>query len=163
MKLDFHHILIQPISYEGKIEIPSSYYENTEILELPEVEVSFSIRTDLNQDEILSLNANGIFYLQDSRTLEKVEYPYHFEIEEKIEENENFFDKKVKNSKNSLDIIEILWENIVLEIPISYSVAEEDTLECDHEGYRVAKEGEKKSEVDPRLAPLLGLLDKEKE
>ncbi|MBR1679251.1 MAG: hypothetical protein IJ704_01225 [Bacilli bacterium] len=163
MKLDFHHILIQPVSYEGKLEIPESYYKNTEILELPEVEVSFSIRTDLNQDEILSLKASGSFYLRDSKTLERVEYPYHFEIEEKIEENEDFFDKKVKNSKNSLDIIEFLWENIVLEIPISYSIAGEDALNGDHEGYRVAKEGEKKSEVDPRLAPLLGLLDKEKE
>ena len=163
MNLDFHQVLIQPMSYEGKITIPKTYYEKTEILELPEVEVSFSITKDLNQDDLFHLKAKGILYLQDAKSLEKVSYPYQFEIEEKIGENEDFFDKKGKNSQNSLDIIEILWENIVLEIPISYSVAKDDIFEAEHEGYRVAKEGEKKSEVDPRLAPLLGLLDKEKE
>ena len=163
MNLDFHQVLIQPMSYEGKITIPKTYYEKTEILELPEVEVSFSITKDLNQDDLFQLKAKGTLYLQDAKSLEKVSYPYQFEIEEKIDENEDFFDKKGKNSQNSLDIIEILWENIVLEIPISYSVASDDIFEVEHEGYRVAKEGEKKSEVDPRLAPLLGLLDKEKE
>ena len=163
MKQDFHQVLIQPMSYEGKITIPKTYYEKTEILELPEVEVSFSITKDLNQDDLFQLKAKGTLYLQDAKSLEKVSYPYQFEIEEKIGENEDFFDKKGKNSQNSLDIIEILWENIVLEIPISYSVASDDIFEVEHEGYRVMKEGEKKSEVDLRLAPLLGLLDKEKE
>ena len=66
----------------------------------------------------------------------------------------------MENSQNTLDILSILWENIVLEIPISYT--ESDELNLKEEGYQV-NGNESGENVDPRLAPLLELLDKEKE
>lgn len=163
MKIDLHHVLIHPISFHGKVEIPSSYYKGTEILNMPLIDVEFEIKRNSSQDDLLFLKAEGHFDITDSKTLQSVAYPFCFEFEEKIDESNDFFAKKLENSKNTLDIMEILWENIVLEIPISYSVSEETFLEGSHDGWEVTKEGEKKSEVDPRLAPLLGLLDKEKE
>ena len=49
-----------------------------------------------------------------SISLEEVEYP--FEIE--IEENLGNFDEILKKNKNSLELLPILCENIVLEIPM---------------------------------------------
>ena len=163
MKLDLHHVMIAPVSFEGDIEIDSSYYQNTDILEMPAIHVLFSISRDLNQEDIFRMEAQGNFYLQDSLSLESVLYPFHFEVEEKIDKNNDFFEKILENSKNTLDIIEILWENIVLEIPISYSASENSLNLENQEGYELTTEEKKKEEVDPRLAPLLGLLDKEKE
>ena len=55
----------------------------------------------------------------------------------------------------------ILWENIVLEIPISYTVS--DSLETkENDGWALVGENSEK-EMDPRLAPLRELLDREKE
>ena len=53
----------------------------------------------------------------------------------------------------------ILWENIVLEVPISISMSENTTMEGN--GWELVEE--KKESIDPRLAPLRKLLDSEKE
>ena len=47
-------------------------------------------------------------------TLQDVEYKFDTNIEESIGKFEEIY----KNNKNSLEISSILWENIVLEIPI---------------------------------------------
>ncbi len=163
MKLDLHHVLIQPCSYDLKVSIDKSYYGTTKIVDISDIDLSFAISRNLSQEDILFLKARGELYLVDAKTLQVVSYPFQVEFEEKIDENNDFFAKNLENSKNTLDIIEILWENIVLEIPISYSTSEEALKPDTLDGWTVAKEGEKKEEVDPRLAPLLGLLDKEKE
>jgi len=147
---------IRECTYENDITLEKSYYENTGVIDIPDVHVFFEIQKDNNQDYILKLNANGIFLLEDARSLETIEYPFKIEIKEKLNEESELYERFLKNSQNTLDILSILWENIVLEIPICYTISEE--LET----------GEKQSgmssvEIDPRLAPLMGLLDKEKE
>ena len=49
-----------------------------------------------------------------SRTLKPTEYKFESEIEENIEENE----EKTKKIKKTIDILPIIWENILMEIPI---------------------------------------------
>ena len=56
----------------------------------------------------------------------------------------------------------MLWENIVLEIPISYTVCDELELPSERVGWDMAHV-ESKEQIDPRMAPLLDLLKKEKE
>ena len=69
----------------------------------------------------------------------------------------NFYEK----SKNSLDISEILWENIVLEIPISITNHKSEDLLLKGNGWELVNEN--KEEIDPRLAKLKELLDEGKE
>ena len=57
--------------------------------------------------------------------------------------------------------MDILWQNIVLEVPISYSTKNFADVKSSGEGWELVDENEKK--IDPRLAPLLELLDKERE
>ena len=143
---------IRECKYEGTVEIPKEYYEHTDVLEIKNVTLKFSIHKDQNQDDILSLQAHGIFVLSDARTLEPVEDPFTIEMNEKISFESEICGRFLENSQNTLDILDILWENIVLEIPISYTVSEE------------LEETKTKEEemIDPRLAPLMELL-KEKE
>ena len=70
--------------------------------------------------------------------------------------------KFLTNSQNTLDILAVLWENIVLEIPISYTICDELELPSERVGWDMAHE-ESKEQIDPRMAPLLDLLKKEKE
>ena len=70
--------------------------------------------------------------LEDSISLEEVDYPFSIEIEGILEENS-------KKLQNTLDLIEILWENIVLEVPLKFSKVE-DLSQYKGEGWKVISE-----------------------
>ena len=162
MDLDLTKVPIRIVNYEGVVAIPKEYYEKMDILDVQNVYLKFEIYKNMDQDDILHLVCTGNFLLQDARNLEPVSYPFQFEFEEKIDEESEMCGRFLENSQNTLDIMAILWENIVLENPISYT--ECDSLENPKEnvGWRVV--GEKDDEeIDPRLAPLMELLDKKKE
>ena len=99
--------------------------------------------------------------MQDSITLDPIEYPFTCNIEEEIENIENFFGNFYEKSKNILDISEFLWENIVLEVPISATHSDSSKLSLSGEGWEFKNENVKK--IDPRLAKLTELLEKGKE
>lgn len=162
MNIDLTKVPIRKMEYASVVQIPKSYYEKMAIIDIRDVNVKFSITSDANQDDILKLSCQGTFILQDARDLKEVSYPFQFELNEKITEDSEICGRFLENSQNTLDIMAILWENIVLENPISYT--ECDSLENPKEnvGWRVV--GEKDDEeIDPRLAPLMELLDKKKE
>ena len=88
--------------------------------------------------------------------LEEVNYPINLEISEILSEND---DEKDQNQIKTLDIMDILWQNIVLEVPISVRKNPEKKYNLEGEGWELVNEERKK--LDPRLAPLLELLEKE--
>ena len=91
--------------------------------------------------------------LNDSVSLELVNYPFSFKISENVSE---FLEK----DQFTLDIISILWENIVLEIPIRYSeVTNYDEYKGD--GWRVISEDEKKVNTNNPFKDLLKEIEKE--
>ena len=81
---------------------------------------------------------------------------FSFEISEILSEND---DEKDQNELKTLDIMDILWQNIVLEVPISYRKDPNKTYSLSGDGWELVDEERKK--LDPRLAPLLELLEKE--
>ena len=55
--------------------------------------------------------------------------------------------------------MDVLWQNIVLEVPISIKKDPDKKYDLHGDGWELVDEESKK--VDPRLAPLLELLEKE--
>lgn len=145
--------------FEENIFFEKSIYQNTDIRDLKNLVVKGEINRDINQDYFLTLELTGTMILPDARSLEDVELPIRISIEEKITETNENIGEYFEKSKNTLDIMGILWENIVLEVPISISKNENTTIEGD--GWELLEE--KKESIDPRLAPLRKLLDSEKE
>lgn len=162
MNIDLTKVPIRNMKYQNTITIPKSFYQDTTVQDIKDVELSFEIHRDLNQDDILSLECTGNFVLQDARSLNNVLYPFHVEMEDKINEESEFLSEFLKNSKNTLDIMSILWENIVLEIPIAYTESDSLKNQGKKDEWEVV-ETKKDEKIDPRLAPLMELLDKEKE
>jgi len=159
MQIDLKKVPIRNIDFDSVIEIPRDYYQNTKLLDLKDVHLEFHIFKNNEQDDVLNLNCSGTFVLEDARTLDAVDCPFQVSLDEKIALDSEFCGVFLKNSQNTLDILSILWENIVLEIPISYTIANElDILKSE------TQDGKNNiDEIDPRLAPLMELLDKEKE
>ncbi len=102
--------------------------ENTGILALNNVKITGDIT---NHFEQLHLNVvvEGIMILPCAISLKPTEYPFTIKIDDDIDEKglEN-----TKNSGNSIDIFPIIWENIVMEIPLR--VVNKDLSDVKKEG-----------------------------
>ena len=134
-------------------------YKNTSIKDLKPVKVTGRIFYNISDEIELDLNVEGVMVLEDGVTLEPIEYPYSFNINEPITESNDEIKDYYQNSKNTLDIMPILWQNIVLEVPIS--ITKEKDAHLSGEGWELNNEEE--NNIDPRLAELSKLLDEGKE
>ena len=107
------------------------------------------------EDDVYSLNytLHGTMILSDALTLE--ELPYKFKISD---ENDYEIGKYLKISENLLDIYEVLWENVVLEVPLRV-VKDETHKELEGDGWSLNM----KSEGNSGLSELKKLLDLEEE
>ena len=109
-----HSNTISEVKIDEVLNFPSEYFENTEIKKLDKVRVYGTIKRMTDTDDEISLDVSGAMTLLDSISLEEVDYPFST----KIEGNLSDFSR---NFENTLDIMELLWENIVLEIPLKFT------------------------------------------
>ena len=96
------------------VSIDESYFKNSDVRKLKDLHAEGLIQFNYDNDIIINLNLKGVMVLPCAISLEDVLYQF----ETNFEENLGKFDEIVKKNKNSLEISDILWENIVLEIPL---------------------------------------------
>jgi len=133
--------LKEEIEIEEKFEIPEKYLETTEIQDLNNLEVNGKIFLDESRLPVLKCRLSGVMSLLDSLSLEVVEYPFQVEIEENLKEiDENF--------ENTLDILDVLWQNIVLEVPLRFTTVTDYSKLCG-DGWRVLSEEDKEESNNP--------------
>ena len=119
MHIDINKILnysLDEILFEDQITIDSSYLKTTEIRKLSDVKIDGIIKREVDDVISLNLSIDGVMILPCSISLEDVTYPFHIEVYEVIDEEIN--GEYLKIDKNSIDILPLIWQNIVLEIPI---------------------------------------------
>ena len=131
MKIDITKLLnayVDEIEINEEINIPNELIQNSLITELKDVK--FIGELTINEEDNLNLtgNLNGKMILKDDITLAPVEYNFNTELEEILEK-----------SKNILDITEILWQNILVEIPSKVRSTDED-VNLEGDGWRVISE-----------------------
>ena len=115
MKLDLNYLnRFSKLEIDEDIIFDKDTYKNTDIRELKNLHVSGLVSIDYEDNINIELNLSGTMILPCAVSLQDVEYNFDTEIEESIGKFEEIY----KNNKNSLEISGILWENIVLEIPI---------------------------------------------
>ena len=132
---------LDSIDIGGTYELPSTYYENSDVLGLSPVQVTGNISLDDEGYEKINCVIKGDLYLADSISLEKVTYPYEIEYNDQIEEN-------CKNGENLLDIFLFLWENILLEVPLQFTKVE-DLSKFHGDGWKLISEEEHNSSNNP--------------
>ena len=152
MLIDLNKLNNSNIDISGKYDIPSSYYENSDIIRLDPLEVSGEISLDEEENEIIDCTIKGNMILPDTISLEEVDYPFTIEFSDIIPET-------TKKSKNILDIFEFLWENTVLEVPLQFTKVE-DLSKFHGDGWKLISEESLKRENNP-FSDLLNDYDKE--
>ena len=112
MKIDLRKLYsLSSIDVDGTITFPEERLKSAGIIRLEDVSVHGKAIINYEDEIELNLDLSGKMYLPCAISLEEVEVPFTTKIEEIIGENNI-------NNNFYLDLSDILWENIVLEIPI---------------------------------------------
>ena len=140
-----------PVKINEEFVIPEDFYKNTSIKKLDKVKVDGIIKYNAADEIAIILDVKGNMFLTDAITNEQVKYPFSIQIDEILEENDENYAKYFEKNQNILDIIEFLWENIVLEVPIRITKSTGVSLHGD--GWQL-NEDENKDKIDPRFQKL---------
>ncbi|CDE38023.1 putative ACR COG1399 [Mycoplasma sp. CAG:472] len=126
MKLDLSALNYKDrIDISGKVSYDAKFLENSPIKKLDDVNYSgFITRNDIDE-YFINIRIYGTMVLLDSVSLEELDYPYDINIDDEITD---FIEK----NQNALDINEFLWQNIVLEVPIRYTLCDAEKLKGDN-------------------------------
>ena len=153
MKIDLSKLIYNnayKLPVEGEIIIPDDMLVNTDIRRISPVKVIGYVYN--NEEELeLSITIKGTMVLPCARTLKDVNYPFNIEINDVIGQNS---DNSLEINQNTLDIFPIVWQNILVDVPLRVLApdAEEESIEGD--GWRLITEDDKNEEIDPRLSKL---------
>ena len=158
MELNLAELTNGSVTYDNDFVINADTYKEVGILDLKNLHVTGDI--SLNSVSMLAVNltVTGIMVIPDSVTTEPVEYPFTSKIEEEYDINDENFLEYYQKEQNILDIMKILWENIVLEVPMRFTTTEDAHLSGD--GWSLGEDKNKDDQIDPRLAKLSELLDR---
>lgn len=137
MFIDLAKVDEKGITIDDTVSFDESYIKKTPIKKLDNIQVKGRAYYSVTNEIIFDCDVKGIMVLEDSLTLEPVNYPIDIHINEVLGENT---EENVKNESKTLDIIDILWQNIVLEVPISLRVNPEKDYKMKGEGWELLKE-----------------------
>ena len=157
MNIDLSKLLynqVDEIVINEEIDIPKEYLNN-DIKDISKVSVNGSITND---GYMLSLNLNikCILTLICSISLKDVKYEINTDIEEEISEDN---DENMKILNNSIDLLPIIWQNILMEIPIKVVSPDIEEKNIYGDGWKFITNEEEDEEIDPRLSKLKDFLD----
>ena len=152
-----HSHIVDQIDITNTYSIPEEYFGTTGIKKLDRVQVEGYIYLTPSEDDVaeevdsIKCQVKGNMIIEDSISLELVEYPFSIEYDDIIEEN-------CKKSENTLDIFSFLWENIVLEVPLQFTKVK-DFSKFRGDGWKLVSE----NELTDNNNPFSELLEKMKE
>ena len=155
MFIDLAKVDEKGIVIDDTVSFGEEYLKHTSIQKLDQVKVNGRAYYSITNEIIFDCHVEGSMVLLDSITLEPIDYPFEFNISEVLSEKVS---EKSQNELKKLDIMDILWQNIVLEVPISVRKDPDKKYDLSGDGWELVDE--EKEKLDPRLAPLLELLDK---
>ena len=147
-KMIYNNLYKIPI--DGVINICDDAISNTDIRRISPVKVNGFL---YNNDEEYELNINikGEMILPCARTLKDVKYPFDIDINEIIDEKNEF---DVKIIQNRLDIFPIIWQYILVDIPLRVLAPDAKEKPLQGSGWRLITEDDKNEKIDPRLEGL---------
>ena len=106
----------------------------------------------------LNLHVSGNMILPCAVTLKDVTYPFECQIDGEIDEIMQEIDEFYKKIENSLDIFPIIWENILMEIPMKVVSKDAANYKIEGNGWKLITEDDVHEEINPELAKLKDLL-----
>ena len=125
---------------------------NTGILELNNVSIRGQITKKFDKLH-LNIKIEGVMILPCSISLKPTKYPFSSQIDDDLDDLLEEFDK---NEANTLDIFPIIWENILMEIPLKVVNDDLSDVKTAGDGWKFVTDKEER--INPELEKLKDLL-----
>lgn len=134
------NISLIPLNTKGRvdfeIEPDMSNYKNEEIIRLENIYASGYIIDNGTDDYEINLHITGTAILKSAINMGEVREDLDIKYEDFIRNLVEIY----KNSANTLDILPIIWENILLEIPIRAVNANDEFISTSGDGWEITNE-----------------------
>mgnify|MGYP001111769763 FL=1 len=134
--------LVDQIDIDEVYSFSKEELKKTDLISLDNVSINGYITKDSTDDYQLFLSVKGVMILPCALTLKPVEYPFNIEINGYLNEILKEIDKNVKKDKNTIDILPIIWENILLELPMKVVSENLDGLKLEGDGWKLITDRE---------------------
>ena len=157
MRFDLTNLIanvVDAININEFVNIPEELIKASDIRRLDNVIFTGKITKDYDMNLVLNGVLSGTMVLPDDVTLEDTDYEFKSVIEENIEE-------VIKLEKNTIDILELLWQNILVEIPLKVHNPKNDNIKLEGNGWRFITEEELDNRKNCPFSDLSMILDKE--
>ena len=151
MEIDLNILNVKSkVDIDMQVSFPKEDLNKAGILDMKKVNVKGNLT--YNEEYILKVNIKGEMTLPCSLTLEPVNYPFDIDIDENIDE----FIENSKKTQKTIDILPIIWENILMEIPMKVISPNAKNMKTKGEGWELITDSEEKG--NHSLAKLKDLL-----
>ena len=156
MRIDLTNILaniVSAININEQVIIDNEMLKTSNIRRLDNTMFNGRIFKDYEDNLVLEGNITGTMVLPDDITLTDVNYEFKSEIFEYIEEVFTI-------DKNYIAILDYLWQNILVEVPLKVRSNEDDNITLKGDGWRLITEEELNTRSNRPFSDLSKLLDK---
>ena len=149
---------------ENSIKIDLTYsfskeqLEGTDLLKLDDVKINGIISKDSMNEYTIDVDVEGVMVLPCAITLEPVDYPFNVKISGNLEEMLEEINENSKKIENSIDIFPIIWENILMEIPMKVVSEKAKDIKLEGDGWRLVTE-EDRGNINPEFQKLSQLFE----
>ena len=131
--------------------------KGTDLSKLDDVHVEGEISLNAIDELYISFEVTGNMVIPCAITLKPVIVPFDIIIEGDLSEIHPESQENAEKCVNSLDILPIIWENILMEIPMRVVSPDADITDLKGDGWRVITDEEES--VNSELSKLKDLLD----
>ena len=139
MEIDLNILNVKSkVDIDMQVSFPKEDLNKAGILDMEKVNVKGNLT--YNEEYILKVNIKGEMTLPCSLTLEPVNYPFDIDIDENIDE----FIENSKKTQKTIDILPIIWENILMEIPMKVISPNAKNMKTKGEGWELITDSEEK-------------------
>ena len=128
------------LEYHNSIILDEMLYKDTDIRSLSPIDVEITIVRSSDSSYNMNLRIKGTMVLPCSLTLKDVNYPFDIKTEVKVSNDDEIYDEYVKINQNNIDIIPIIWQNILLEIPLRVESEDVSDSILSGEGWKLIRE-----------------------
>ena len=125
------------INIDEYINIPNELLENSSIKKLKDIHLIGKIKRIDELPITIEAKLSGVMTLLDDIDLSEVDYSFDVDIEEELEDNEDYQDLL---TDNKLDLISLLWQLIQLEIPSKVHNESSNNKKLSGDGWKLISE-----------------------
>jgi len=150
---------LKEIIIDDSYKFSDEKIKEADLLDLSSVKINGRIYKDSLGDYIIDVMIEGIMTLPCAITLKPVKHEFKVNVCDNLYTLLTEIDENTKKVENSIDILPIIWENILMEIPMKVVSDDAQLSNLEGNGWKLITDKEEKK-INPALASLNDLLKK---